>query len=52
MKIFDISLWCLKKWLIAVYTFYDCDAEARSLGTYAVLWQINEAKRLEWIICI
>ena len=37
----------LKNGLSAVYTFYDCDAEARSLGTYAVLWQINEAKRLE-----
>ena len=37
----------LKNGLSAVYTFFDCDAEARSIGTYAVLWQINEAKRLE-----
>ena len=33
--------------LSAVYTFYDIDAaDARSLGVYAVLWQIEEARRL------
>ncbi|MEE4202599.1 MAG: arginyltransferase [Halieaceae bacterium] len=31
--------------LAAVYTFYDPDAEHRSLGTYAVLFQIAEAAR-------
>jgi arginyl-tRNA--protein-N-Asp/Glu arginylyltransferase len=38
--------------LSAVYTFYDVDAaEARSLGVYAVLWQIEEARRLglDWL---
>lgn len=29
----------------AVYTFYEPDAEARSLGRYAILWQIREARR-------
>lgn len=29
----------------AVYTFYDADAEQRSLGTFAVLFQIEEAAR-------
>lgn len=37
----------LKNGLSAVYTFYDCDAEKRSLGTYAVLWQIAEAQKLK-----
>ncbi len=32
--------------LSAVYTFFDPDSAARSLGTYAVLWQIREAERL------
>jgi arginine-tRNA-protein transferase len=36
----------LKNGLSAVYTFYDSDAEKRSLGTFAVLWQIAEAKKL------
>ena len=31
--------------LAAVYTFYEPDAEHRSLGTYAVLFQIAEAAR-------
>jgi arginyl-tRNA--protein-N-Asp/Glu arginylyltransferase len=31
--------------LSAVYTFYDPDYEKRSLGTYAVLWQIEESRR-------
>ncbi|MEO5572905.1 MAG: arginyltransferase [Gammaproteobacteria bacterium] len=35
----------------AVYTFFDPDLEARSLGTHAILWQINEAQRLglSWV---
>lgn len=28
----------------AVYTFYDPDEEERSLGRYAILWQIQEAR--------
>lgn len=28
-----------------IYTFYDPDQEKRSLGTYAILWQIFEARR-------
>lgn len=32
--------------LSAVYTFFDPDETARSLGTYAILWQIAEAERL------
>ncbi len=31
--------------LSAVYTFFDPDEKARSLGTYAVLWQVAEARR-------
>lgn len=30
----------------AVYTFYDPQAEERSLGTYAVLWQLMQLKQL------
>jgi arginine-tRNA-protein transferase len=33
--------------LSAVYTFYDPGFKQRSLGTYAVLWQIREAERLK-----
>ncbi len=29
----------------ALYTFYAPDEESRSLGTFAILWQIEEAKR-------
>jgi arginine-tRNA-protein transferase len=32
--------------LSAVYTFYDPEEERRSLGRYAILWQIGEAARL------
>ncbi|MFN3587131.1 MAG: arginyltransferase [Moraxellaceae bacterium] len=32
--------------LSAVYTFYDPEEERRSLGTYAILWQIEEARRI------
>ncbi|WP_454255478.1 arginyltransferase [Pseudomonas sp. Marseille-Q8238] len=32
--------------LSAVYTFYDPDEERRSLGRFAILWQIAEAERL------
>jgi leucyl-tRNA---protein transferase len=32
--------------LSAVYTFYDPLEEKRSLGTFAILWQIAEARRL------
>jgi arginyl-tRNA--protein-N-Asp/Glu arginylyltransferase len=37
--------------LSAVYTFYDPDVTGRSLGTYAVLWQVLEAERLglRWV---
>ena len=30
----------------ALYTFYDTEAEQRSLGTYAILWQIDTAARM------
>ena len=32
--------------LSAVYTFYDPDQAERSLGTYAILWQIEHCRRL------
>lgn len=37
--------------LSAVYTFFDPDESQRSLGTYAVLWQLEEARRqgLRWV---
>lgn len=35
----------LKNGLSAVYTFYDPDEERRSLGTFAVLWQLEELNR-------
>lgn len=33
--------------LSAVYTFYDPSEERRSLGRYAILWQVQEAERLD-----
>lgn len=32
--------------LSAMYTFFDPDLAARSLGTYVILWQIEKARRL------
>lgn len=37
----------LKGGLSAVYTFFEPELEWRSLGVYAVLWEIEEAKRLQ-----
>lgn len=41
----------LRDALSAVYTFYDPLFAERSLGTYAILWQIAEARRLglKWL---
>lgn len=41
----------LENALSAVYTFFDPDQSRRSLGTYAILWQIGEARKLglEWV---
>lgn len=36
---------CLLDGLSAIYTFFDPEMEKLSLGTYAVLWQIQEAQR-------
>ena len=32
--------------LSAIYTFFDPDHASRSIGTYAIIWQIMEAQRL------
>ncbi|OUS26025.1 arginyltransferase [Gammaproteobacteria bacterium 45_16_T64] len=37
----------LENGISAVYTFYDVNEPKRSLGVMAVLWQIEEAKRIE-----
>jgi len=36
----------LENALSAVYTFYDPLEEARSLGNFAILWLLQEAKQL------
>lgn len=36
----------LKNGLSAVYTFYDARLEKRSIGTYAILWQIEHTKQI------
>lgn len=33
--------------LSAMYTFFDPEMERRSLGSYAILWQIEQAKKME-----
>ncbi|MEE8058092.1 MAG: arginyltransferase [Pseudomonadales bacterium] len=33
--------------LSAIYTFFDPDIERRSLGSFAILWQIEQAKQLD-----
>lgn len=35
----------IEQGLSALYTFYDPNEEKRSLGTYAILWQIDEVRR-------
>ncbi|MCV6590445.1 MAG: arginyltransferase [Marinobacterium sp.] len=37
----------LNEGLSAIYTFYDPDMTKRSLGSFAILWQITECQRLE-----
>ncbi len=37
----------LEDGLSATYTFYDPDLGERSLGTYAILWQIESCRRLD-----
>jgi arginine-tRNA-protein transferase len=37
----------LEQGLSAVYSFFDPDYDRRSLGSYAILWQISEAQRRE-----
>lgn len=37
----------LTQGLSAIYTFFDPEESHRSLGSYAILWQLQEVKRLE-----
>ncbi|MBA4502100.1 arginyltransferase [Marinobacterium marinum] len=37
----------LEQGLSALYTFYDPDEPRRSLGVYAIIWQIRQAQRLQ-----
>lgn len=37
----------VKDGLSAVYSFFDCEQEKRSLGTYMVLWLVNRARELD-----
>ncbi len=37
----------MQEGLSAIYTFYDPDYDSRSLGVYAVLWQIEQTKVLK-----
>lgn len=41
----------LRNAMSAVYTFFEPDLPQRALGVYAVLWQVEEARRLElrWV---
>jgi arginine-tRNA-protein transferase len=41
----------LAQGLSAVYTFFDADYAERSLGTFAILWELSEARRrgLPWL---
>lgn len=41
----------LDKGLSAVYTFFDPDEHKRGLGVFAILWQVEEARRigLDWL---
>lgn len=37
---------CLNDGLSAIYTYFDPDLEARSLGTFAILWQVKLAQEM------
>ena len=41
----------LKDGLSSVYTFFDPELSGRGIGTYCILWQIEETRRLglEWL---